>query len=241
MYYYFKENVFYLRRDRDALFLKNNFYSISVNNPNSYTIFKMVLPYLNGSIDFDEEYIGKISNHVIKKFLISLIDILKKNGFVLYSENPININDYSKLEQSFLACYGGKISKKSKRQFESYVLSSPNEEVGETMCSILYNSNIKARLEPGQGNHICIDGPLKLFIHKSQDDVVVSSVCPKKDQADADFFNLPHHIFEIIASFFFFFLVLYSMGIHKADFSKEDYVFNLKLLCGSFVSIGERT
>ena len=118
MYYYFKENVFYLRRDRDALFLKNNFYSVSVNNPNSYTIFKMVLPYLNGSIDFDEEYIGKISNHVIKKFLISLIDILKKNGFVLYSENPININDYSKLEQSFLACYGGKISEKSKRQFE---------------------------------------------------------------------------------------------------------------------------
>ena len=28
---------------------------------------------------------------------------------------------------------------------------------------------------------------------------------------------------------------------YKAIFCKEDYVFNLKLLCGSFVSIGERT
>lgn len=139
-----------------------------------------------------------------------------------------------------MACYGRKISEKSKRKFESYVLSSPNEEVGETMCSILYNSNIKARLEPGQGNYICIDGALKLFIHKSQDDVIVSSVCPEKGQADADFFDLPHHIFEIIASFLGIELVLYSMGIRESDFSKEDYVFNLKLLCGSFVSVGER-
>ena len=240
MYYYFKENVFYLKQNQDSLFLKNNFCSVVVDNPNSYTILKMVLPYLSGLVDFDE-YIGKISNQVIKKFVISLVDILKNNGFVLYSENPININDYSKFEQSCLFCYGGRISEKSKRQIQSYVLSSPNEEVGETMCNILYNSNINARLEPGQSNYICIDGPLKLFIHKNRDDVVVSSVCPKKDQADADFFDLPHHIFEIIASFLGIELVLYSMGLHEADFSKDDYVFNLKLLCGSFVSIGERT
>ena len=45
---------------------------------------------------------------------------------------------------------------------------------------------------------------------------------------------------SIIASFLGIELVLYSMGIRESDFSKEDYVFNLKLLCGSFVSIGER-
>lgn len=239
MYYYFKENVFYLKQDRGSLFLKNNFYSVSVNNPNSYTIFEMILPYLSGLVDFDE-YIGKVSNQVVKKFLISLIDILKKNAFVLYSENPININDYSKLEKSCLLCYGGKISEKFKRKFGSYVLSSPNEDVGETMCNILYNLNIKAKLEPGQSNYICIDGPLRLFIHKNQDDVIVSSVCPKKDQADVDFFDLPHHIFEIIASCLAIELEIYSMGIRESNFSKEDYVFNLKLLCGSFVSIGER-
>ena len=116
-----------------------------------------------------------------------------------------------------------------------------NPGVAAKMFECLYNSNINARLGPGQSNYICINGPLKLFIHKNRDDVVVSSVCPKKDQADADFFDLPHHIFEIIASFLGIELGLYSMGIHESDFSREDYVFNLKLLCGSFVSIGERT
>ena len=240
MYYYFKENVFYLKQNNSSLFLKNNFYSVVVNSPNSYTIFKMALPYLSGLVDFDE-CIRKISNQVIKKFVISLVDILKNNGFVLYSENPIHINDYSKFEQSLLLCYVRKIPETFKRKFESYVLSAPDEDVGETMCNIICNSNVKTRFEPGQNNYICIDGPLKLFIHKNQDDVVVSSVCPKKDQTDADFFDLPIHIFEIIASFLGIELVLYSMGIRESDFSKQDYVFNLKLLCGSFVSIGERT
>ena len=240
MYYYFKENAFYLKQDRDSLFLKNNFYSVTVNNPNSYKIFKLVLPYLNGLIDFDEHVLNG-SNPSIKKFLISLMDILKKNGFVLYSENPININEYSKLEQSFLLCYGGMISEKFKSQSESYILSCSDEDVGNLMCGILYNAKIKARFEGAKNNYISVDGPLKLFIHKNQDDVIVSSICPKKDQTDADFFDLPTHIFEIIASFLGIELVLYSMGLHDSDFSKQDYVFNLKLLCGSFVAIGERT
>ena len=238
MYYYFKENVFYLKQNRDSLFIKNNFYSVSVNNPNSYRIFKMILPYLNGLVDFDSEYIDEIENKVIKKFVVSLMDILKKNRFVLYSADPIDINDYSKLEREVLCCYGGLISGELKSQFDSYILSSPNEDVGNIMCEILYNSKIKVKLERTENNYICLDGPMKLYIYKNQDDVIVSSVCPK--EADPDFFDLPSHIFEIIASFLGIELMLNSMNIHESDFSKENYVFNLKLLSGSFVSIGER-
>ncbi len=239
MYYYFKENVFYLKQDQGSLFLKNNFYSVSVNNLNSYKIFKMILPYLNGLVDFDE-FFDKLVNKVVKKFLISLIDILTKNKFVLYSDDPININDYSKSERSYLLCYGGRISKKLKNQFECYILSSPNEDVGNLMCDMLYRSNIKATPEHAKNDYICIDGPIKLFIYKSDDDVVVSSICPKKDETDADFFDLPNHIFEIIASFLGIELTLYSMDLHEADFYSKDYVFNLKLLSGGFVAIGER-
>lgn len=240
MYYYFKESVFYFKENRDSLFMQNNFGSALVDGQSAYSIFKMILPYLNGLIDFDAEYISRIENKVIERSVTSLIDILKKNRFVLYSDDPININDYSKLERGILCCYGGLICKNLKKQFDSYILLSENEDVGNLMCDILYNSKIKIKLEHAENDYILIDGPLNLYIYKNQDDVIVSCACPKKEEADSDFFDLPNHIFGIIASFLGIELMLNSMDIHQSDFFKENYVFNLKLLSGSFVSIGER-
>ena len=240
MYYYFKENVFYSKVNRDSLFIKNNFGSTLITDQGIYGIFKMILPYLNGLFDFDAEYISRIENKIIKGLVTSVIDTLKKNKFVLYSDDPININDYSKLERGVLLWYGGLICKKLKRQFNSYILLSASEDVGNLMCDILYNSKIKIKFEQAKNDYILIDGPIKLFIYKNQEDVIVSSVCPKKEELDSDFFDLPNHIFEIIASFLGIELMLNSMNIHESDFFKENYVFNLRLLRGSFVSIGER-
>lgn len=237
MYYYLKNNCFYLKQNDDGLFIKNNFCSVSIKNPQSYKLFKMILPVLNGKIDVEEQ-MEKLTNNGAKNFFMSLLDVLKKNKFVLYSKTPINIDDYSEEEQSILFCYGGIMPTKNENTDVVYTVHCADDKIGKIICDIL----CCAKLETEQGlvreEYICVRGIKKLFIYKNNDNLIVSSIFPTKNDTDNELFKLPHHIFEIIASFLRIELMLNAMGIHDIDFSRENYVLNLKLLNGSNVPIG---
>ena len=136
MYYYLKNNIFYLKQKDNGLFIKNNFCSVSIKNGSSYKIFESILPALNGHVNLDRQ-IQTILNQPVKSFIMSLMEILRDNKFVLYSDLPINIEDYSEEEQSILFCYGGEIPKSFKNASESYVVRSADEKAGRKLCEIL--------------------------------------------------------------------------------------------------------
>ena len=54
MYYYLKNNCFYLEQIDNTLFLKNNFCSVSIINKGAYKLFKMMLPAFEGNVDVDK-------------------------------------------------------------------------------------------------------------------------------------------------------------------------------------------
>ena len=192
MYYYLKNNCFYLEQIDNTLFLKNNFCSVSIKNKGAYKLFKMMLPAFEGNVDVDKE-LEKLENQKVKKFLKSLLEILKDNKFVLYSDEIININAYSDEEQNILFCYGGNIHKKNNNLNEQYVVYCPDKKIGKIICNILNCSRINVSLVNDVGNYICVNGKQKLIIYKKNNKVIVSSVLVQPSDIDKDLFKLPYN------------------------------------------------
>jgi hypothetical protein len=237
MYYYLKNNVFYLKQKNNGLFIKNSFCSVSINNSNSYKIFESILPALNGQINVESQ-IQTISNEAVKNFIVSLMDIFKNNKLVLYSDSPINIEDYTEEEQSILFCYGGEIPKRFKSISESYIVSASDEKTGRKICELLEGEKTSVDFCLTNERYIGISGSQRLYIYKSGQELIVSAALPDDDAVEDGLSELPLHIFEIIASFLKIELMLNAINIKNIDFEKNNYVFDLKLLSSKTVPIG---
>lgn len=238
MYYYLKNNVFYLKQKDNGLFIKNSFCSVSIKNGGCYKIFESILPVLNGQIDLDMQ-IQNISNEHVKSFIASLMEIFRNNKFVLYSDFPINIEDYTEEEQSILFCYGNEVPKNFKNTNESYIVKSADEKVGRKICEILESEKNSVEFLRTNDCYISISGSQILYIYKVRHKLIVSFFLPDDANCEEDLFVLPIHIFEIITSFLKIELMLNAIDIKNIDFSKNNYVLDLKLLCGRVVPIGE--
>ena len=89
------------------------------------------------------------------------MDIFKNNKLVLYSDSPINIEDYTEEEQSILFCYGGEIPKRFKNISESYIVSASDEKTGRKICELLEGEKTSVDFCLTNERYIDIDAPNK--------------------------------------------------------------------------------
>ena len=238
MYYFLKDNVFYLRIENNGIFIKNNFCTVNIKNANSYKLFQMLLPMLNGKTDV-EQSIKKLGNNKVKNLFKNFVDILVKNKFVLFSDFSIDLSKYNSFTKNLLCCYGSRIPDGNTNEFTNYEIYSADKKINKTIKNILSENNDVVKAYLNDEKYIILrhfnknqDKILYIYKPKSQEIITVSSIRPNNENLDAVLYDLPMHIFEIISALIKIELKLYGYGIDVIDFSNEDYAFDLQLLTG---------
>ena len=135
MYYFLKDNVFYLRTENNGIFIKNNFCTVNIKNANSYKLFRMLLPMLNGKTDV-EQSINKLENNKAKTLFKNFVDILVKNKFVLFSDFSIDLSKYNSFTRNLLCCYGSRILDDNINEITKYEIYSADKKINKTIKNI---------------------------------------------------------------------------------------------------------
>ena len=243
MYGLLKENTFYLEMENNSLFMKNNFGDLKIRTPQSYTLFIAFLPFLNGKYNI-KEVIENINNEKLRNFYAKLIDVLKKQKFILSSENKIELSSYSEAAKTVLF-YCNDLN-----EFESVdnsevaiVIASKREEINNVFLNVFFDRYQVVNNQVYEKQYITliilvnglIEQRVYIYKQKDSDEVIISSNTPESEKLDDSIFELPLHIIEILASILD---IEVNLKIHKVpveDFFNNDYVFDLRLLSGKHI------
>lgn len=239
MYYFLKDNVFYLKTENNGIFLKNTICTVNIKSANSYKLFQVLLPLLNGNTNV-ESVIEKIKNKKAKEFFKNFIDMLVSNKFVLFSKFPIDLEKYNDFTKSLLCCYGSNnLPEENINNIVQYELCSANEKINGVLEKIISDDNNIVRASLNDKDYIMLklfknDESKNIYIYspKNKKEVIISSVCPDNRKINKVLYELPLHVFEILASLIKVELSLDGYGVDVIDFSKENYIFDLRLLTG---------
>ena len=238
MYYYLKNNVFYLDKKDTGLFLKNNLCSVLIKNKYGYKLFENIRPLLNGEIDVDSK-INEIGSEDVKSFFVSLLNILKDNKFVLYSTEIIDLDIYSKEELGFLFNYGSRLSGKTLNILPmNFVLTAPNELIANTVQGVLVDEKNSCKSGTIDDKYVTIRNDKKtVYIYMHDNKLIITENLPDSSRIGSGIADIPLHIFEVLASY----VKIRFMGEQTGydDVLKNDYVYDMKLLMGKTVSVGE--
>ena len=101
MFYKLKDDALVLKLKEESIFLKNSFGDVIISVPNSYNLFNKIKPFLNGKYDMDV-ILSKIKSEKLAFFYSQLINTLEKKHFLLFSINPIDIDNIDSFTLKYL-------------------------------------------------------------------------------------------------------------------------------------------
>lgn len=240
MYYLLKANTFYLPLEDGGIFFKNGEGTVAIHNKNGFMILKKIEPALNGKIDLDDQ-ISKIENKVVKDYIYSLIDVLKDKGYLLYSENEINLGELSDYEKSLVYyCKSYDMIKEISKQETNIVVLSANKRVNKKIADVLSDGWAFVKTENNYKEYIEVsvnsdEVQESFYVYVCDDKIIVSKDVPDRVERC----DIPLHLWAVVAAIIRIELVLRSIGNENSvDFEKQDYQFDVRLLSGEVVKRG---
>lgn len=203
-------------------------------------LFKAFLPYLDGENDIENEVFGKIKNDKLKNFYIKLLETLRVQKFVLYSDKKINMSKYDDFIKPTLFYCGDlrKLKNITKGEYLSIKIISKSERVNNVLFEKFKDKVNKVTTEIKDIEYIMInvccskDIIQTIYLYKNNIDntIIISSQVPDIKKIDVEFWSLPLHIFEILACILKIEIDLKFYNIEDTHFIENDFIFDLRLL-----------